>query len=94
LQQVNRIVQTREEHARNNSNNNNNHQKSLHVETRQQKVDKHFDPVQGWGHAINSLAGDTGWVTNGNKAGTNWTFWAAFADQGLLYHSRSTCARV
>jgi hypothetical protein len=25
-------------------------------------------------------------VTNGNKAGTNWTFWAAFADQGLLYH--------
>jgi hypothetical protein len=79
LQQVNRIIQTREEHASNN-------QQSSKNETRQQRVDKLFDPVQGWGHAIDPSTGDAGWVTNGKRAGTNWTFWAAFADQGLLYH--------
>jgi len=29
-----------------------------------------FDPVQGWGHVIDSTADK--WVTNGRKAGTNW----------------------
>lgn len=84
LQQVNRIIQTREEHARNSINKN--QKSSQEEESRQQKVDKHFDPVQGWGHVIDPSTGDAGWVTNGQKAGTNWTFWAAFADQGLLYH--------
>jgi hypothetical protein len=86
LRQVNRIIQTREDRARNNNDNNKNNQNSSQVESRQQKVDKHFDPVQGWGHAIDPTTGDAGWVTNGGNAGTNWTFWAAFADQGLLYH--------
>jgi hypothetical protein len=87
LQQINRIIQTREEHSRNNKHtSNNNDNKSLPKESRKQKLDKHFDPVQGWGHAIDPTTGDAGWVTNGRPAGTNWTFWAAFADQGLLYH--------
>jgi hypothetical protein len=43
---------------------------------------KDFDIVWGWGHEIKepdfwySYVGD----------GTNWTFYGAFADQGLLYH--------
>jgi hypothetical protein len=80
LQQINRIIQTREEHARSNK-------ESVPNETRQQKADKHFDAVQGWGHVIDPSTGDAGWVTNDDDiSGTNWTFWAAFADQGLLYH--------
>lgn len=42
----------------------------------------YFDDVQGWGHEIESP--DQWQVLD--KAGTNWTFWASFADQGLLYH--------
>jgi alpha-N-acetylglucosamine transferase len=96
LAQVNRIIQNREERARNSSSN-------------PQNKNNFFDPVQGWGHVIDDPAMNTnmnmnntttstrsttfkksnvdvGWVTNGKKAGKNWTFWAAFADQGLLYH--------
>jgi hypothetical protein len=42
----------------------------------------YFDPVEGWGHVIQ--APDKWDLLMGS--GTNWTFWAAFADQGLLYH--------
>jgi hypothetical protein len=42
----------------------------------------YFDPVEGWGHAIQP--GDQ-WEAL-NQQGTNWTFWAAFSDQGLLYY--------
>jgi hypothetical protein len=41
----------------------------------------YFDPVSGWGHVIENDS----WQSKEEK-GTNWTFWAAFADQGLLYH--------
>jgi hypothetical protein len=42
----------------------------------------YFDVKQGWGHA---LAEDDPWRAK-KESGTNWTFLAAFADQGLLYH--------
>lgn len=42
----------------------------------------YFDEVEGWGHEI--LPPDK-WDRL-KDSGTNWTFWAAFADQGLLYH--------
>ena len=42
----------------------------------------YFDPVEGWGHAIEQ--GDQ-WEAIWMQ-GRNWTFWSAFADQGLLYH--------
>jgi hypothetical protein len=42
----------------------------------------YFDEVAGWGHEI--LPPDK-WDRL-SDSGTNWTFWAAFADQGLLYH--------
>jgi hypothetical protein len=50
--------------------------------------DKHlkgrkFDPVEGWGHQIKS---PDYWTTTKIGARTNWTFNAAQADQGLLYH--------
>jgi hypothetical protein len=50
--------------------------------------DKHlkgrkFDPVEGWGHQIKS---PDYWMTTKISARTNWTFNAAHADQGLLYH--------
>jgi hypothetical protein len=42
----------------------------------------YFDPVEGWGHVIQP--GDQ-WEAI-HKHGTNWTFWSAFSDQGLLYY--------
>jgi hypothetical protein len=42
----------------------------------------YFDEVAGWGQEI--LPPDK-WDSL-SDSGTNWTFWAAFADQGLLYH--------
>jgi hypothetical protein len=81
LQQVNNIIQTREEHARINIK-----KSAPNNETKQQKMDKHFDVVQGWGHIIDPSTGDPGWVTNSDEAGLTWNFWAAWADQGLLYH--------
>jgi len=50
----------------------------------------HFDPIVGWGH---SFANHDMWKGE-EQQGTNWTFLAAFADQGLLsyytkYHSKS-----
>jgi hypothetical protein len=42
----------------------------------------YFDEVEGWGHEIQS---PDKWNLL-SSSGTNWTFWAAFADQGLLYH--------
>jgi len=42
----------------------------------------HFDPIVGWGHEI---ASDDMWIGK-KQQGTNWTFLAAFADQGLLYY--------
>lgn len=41
-----------------------------------------FDFDQGWGHV---LSPDDPWRSL-RRIGTNWTFLAAFADQGLLYH--------
>jgi hypothetical protein len=44
----------------------------------------HWDPVEGWGHRITP---PDFWRSQGNHAaGTNWTWHAVFADQGLLYH--------
>jgi hypothetical protein len=43
----------------------------------------YFDPVEGWGHLIEP---NDQWETKGKLKGTNWTFWSAFADQGLLYY--------
>jgi hypothetical protein len=42
-----------------------------------------FDPIQGWGHAI---AEPDYWITRTQTKGQIWNFYAAFADQGLLYH--------
>mmetsp|Transcript_20536 Transcript_20536/g.24457 ORF Transcript_20536/g.24457 Transcript_20536/m.24457 type:complete len:417 (+) Transcript_20536:88-1338(+) len=44
-----------------------------------------FDPVEGWGHTI--IPSDHICMQSSCKRqDTNWTFLAAFADQGLLYH--------
>ena len=41
----------------------------------------HFDPVEGWGHAI---TGDDQWVTyNLEDKGKLWDFYAAYTDQGF-----------
>jgi hypothetical protein len=42
----------------------------------------YFDPIEGWGHVIQS---EDQWETLNNH-GSNWTFWSAFSDQGLLYY--------
>jgi len=42
-----------------------------------------FDPIDGWGHVIEP---PDYWATTRGKVGTNWTFMAAMADQGLLYY--------
>lgn len=42
----------------------------------------YFDESLGWGYAIDR---DDPWRA-ARSSGTNWTFLAAFADQGLLYH--------
>lgn len=43
-----------------------------------------FDPVKGWGHTIHP---DDPWESWGKrKRGTQWDFYAANSDQGLLYH--------
>lgn len=42
----------------------------------------HFDLVQGWGHAI---AANDQWVAR-KRSGRLWDFYAAYTDQGLLYH--------
>ena len=42
----------------------------------------HFDNVTGWGQV---LTADDPWVST-TERGTNYTFLAAFADQGLLFH--------
>lgn len=45
---------------------------------------KSWDSVAGWGHRI--VPPDC-WETNDVKTrGTEWSFWAASADQGFLYH--------
>jgi hypothetical protein len=43
----------------------------------------YFDPVEGWGHVIKP---NDQWHTIAKLKGTEWTFWSAFADQGLLYY--------
>lgn len=43
----------------------------------------HFDNITGWGHAFEN--GDYYELFNGQR-GYTWTFYGAFADQGLLYH--------
>jgi hypothetical protein len=43
----------------------------------------YFDPIRGWGHVIDP---HDQWETLQEKRGSNWTFWAAFADQGLLFY--------
>jgi hypothetical protein len=43
----------------------------------------HWDPVEGWGHEI---ASPDFWRSPNKATGTNWTWHAVFADQGLLYH--------
>ena len=42
-----------------------------------------FDKVHGWGHTIQK---PDYWETRQRKRGQMWDFYAAFADQGLLYH--------
>jgi hypothetical protein len=51
-------------------------------QTGKQSPYPYFDAVVGWGH---TLAVDDPWRSRG-ETGTNWTFLAAFADQGLLYY--------
>jgi hypothetical protein len=55
------------------------HQREVKAQTRGYP---YFDPVEGWGHEIQPP--DKWNLMSGS--GTTWTFWAAFADQGLLYH--------
>eukprot|EP00339_Tiarina_fusa_P005310 CAMPEP_0117006838 /NCGR_PEP_ID=MMETSP0472-20121206/6933_1 /TAXON_ID=693140 ORGANISM="Tiarina fusus, Strain LIS" /NCGR_SAMPLE_ID=MMETSP0472 /ASSEMBLY_ACC=CAM_ASM_000603 /LENGTH=514 /DNA_ID=CAMNT_0004708437 /DNA_START=125 /DNA_END=1669 /DNA_ORIENTATION=+ len=43
----------------------------------------HWDPVEGWGHVIEA---SDAWRTPDRVIGTNWTWHAVFADQGLLYY--------
>jgi hypothetical protein len=43
----------------------------------------HWDPVEGWGHRITP---PDFWRSQHQLTGTNWTWHAVFADQGLLYH--------
>ena len=44
----------------------------------------HFDETQGWGHPIKA---DDRWETfSRRKSGRKWDFYAAYVDQGLLYH--------
>jgi hypothetical protein len=43
----------------------------------------HWDPVEGWGHQITP---PDFWRSIDQITGTNWTWHAVFADQGLLYH--------
>ena len=43
----------------------------------------HWDPIQGWGHIIEE---SDAWKSPDGKTGTNWTWHASFADQGLLYY--------
>ncbi|GAX26680.1 hypothetical protein FisN_2Hh377 [Fistulifera solaris] len=42
-----------------------------------------FDSIQGWGHAVGP---SDYWETRTGKRGREWTFYAAHADQGFLYH--------
>jgi hypothetical protein len=58
--------------------------KILDIQRRRNRQGSKFDIVNGWGHAIQP---PDQWVSrNGIKRGTNWTFYGAMADQGLLYH--------
>jgi len=43
----------------------------------------HWDPVEGWGHVMDE---SDPWKASNPKKGTNWTFYGAQADQGLLYY--------
>ncbi len=43
----------------------------------------HWDEVEGWGHKIEA---PDYWRSQDGLTGTNWTWHAVFADQGLLYH--------
>jgi hypothetical protein len=43
----------------------------------------HWDEVEGWGHKIEA---PDFWRSPDGLTGTNWTWHAVFADQGLLYH--------
>ena len=42
-----------------------------------------WDPVEGWGHIIQP---EDSWRSEYDVRGTNWTWHASFADQGLLYY--------
>ena len=42
-----------------------------------------WDPIEGWGQIITP---DDAWRSEYNVRGTNWTWHASFADQGLLYY--------
>jgi hypothetical protein len=43
----------------------------------------YFDPVEGWGHVMEP---NDQWYTIAKLKGKDWSFWSAFADQGLLYY--------
>ena len=43
----------------------------------------YWDPVEGWGHKIEDW---DAWKSPDGITGTNWTWHASFADQGLLYY--------
>ena len=49
------------------------------------KINKYpwWDPIVGWGHVIQS---NDAWKSLYGTTGTNWTWHASFADQGLLYY--------
>jgi hypothetical protein len=44
----------------------------------------HFDKIQGWGHAIGP--NDQWHSFQRRQSGHKWSFYAAWSDQGLLYH--------
>lgn len=53
------------------------------LRSKQLPAPHHWDEVVGWGHAIEQ---PDHWELINGKTGTNWTFYCAYSDQGLLYH--------
>jgi len=55
----------------------------VQIQSERLKQGYHFDTLNGWGHTIQP---PDEWVTLYGERGTNWTFYGALADQGLLYY--------
>jgi hypothetical protein len=43
----------------------------------------HWNDTLGWGHVISP---DDPWIDGSGRVGTNWTFYAAHSEQGLIYY--------